>query len=174
VTALHPAMPRSEYDALTERVNLSTLKLFAKSAAHYRHTLEHGRKDTAALRIGRAVHAAVLEPDKFAVEFTLWGGKRYGSAWDAFSAVVTGEILTAPEYELCRSLQAAVRADPHAAPYVTGGMSEVTVLWDQCRARLDYLKPDAIVDLKTARDASPVEFEKASCRPPGTWTRSRP
>jgi hypothetical protein len=167
MTGLFPIMPRDEYDALP-RVNLSSLKLFGKSAAHYKHTIEHGRKDTTALRLGRAVHAAVLEPEKFAVEYTRWTGRRYGSAWEKFREAVTGEILTADEHDLCAALASAVRGDEHAAPYVDGGLPEVTALWEtgafQCRARLDYLKTDAIVDLKTARDASPGEFERASWR----------
>jgi hypothetical protein len=170
MTGLFPIMPRDEYDALP-RVNLSSLKLFGKSAAHYKHAIEHGRRDKDVFRIGRATHMRVFEPEAFADHYLIWNRKRYGRDWDEFDAAAQAdgrEVLTAAEHELVVGVGAAVLADPHAAPHVTGGLPEVTALWDtgtfQCRARLDYLKTDAIVDLKTAADASPEGFMRASWR----------
>ena len=53
-----------------------------------------------------------------------------------------------------RLLEAFVRRDPDLAPLVTGGLPEVTVIWTdgqgrRFKARLDYLNPAAVTDLKT-------------------------
>ena len=44
-------------------VNKSTLWEIRKSPKHYKWLLEHPGEDTPALRIGRAIHMAVLQPD---------------------------------------------------------------------------------------------------------------
>lgn len=50
---------------------------------------------------------------------------------------------------------AMIERDPNLSKAFTGGMAEVSVFWTcpiigvPCKARLDYLKPKAVVDLKT-------------------------
>lgn len=161
-------MPRAQYDTL-ERVNWSRLKEMARSPAHYRWALEHPPEDSDAKKVGRALHLAILEPERFASECVVWtGGRRAGKAWDEFSALHEGkEILTADEAERIEGMRRAVLASPAAAQLVSGGRAEVTMLWDTevvpgvvvpCRGRLDYERPDALVDLKVTRDASPEGF----------------
>ena len=172
-------MPREEYDRL-DRVNWSRLKNILRSPAHYRHGLLEARPDTDALKRGRAVHLAVLEPERFPVECVVWhGGRRAGKEWERFvEEHADREILTEAEYELCLSLNAAVRASPDAARYLAGGRSEVTVTWEAsapplgedagwrfaCKGRLDSVSPLAIVDLKTTKDASPEGFGREAWR----------
>lgn len=172
------SMDRAAYDAITDRVNWSTLKAMGRSPQHYRHGLDNPRADTPSLAMGRATHVAVLEPHLFMAEHVVWkGGRRQGGAWDEFRAEHHDrEILTEEEAAKCLAIQRAVLTNHPASRYVTGGKAEVTALWTEeepamgglsgysipCKARLDYVRPDVLVDLKTTRDASPDAFGRTT------------
>lgn len=154
-----------------EAVNFSTLKDLRRSAAHYRHSLLHPREDTDAMRMGRCIHAATLEPDRFQSRCALWTGlKRAGKKWEKFCDDNGGrEILRKAEWDQCLAVQRAVRSHPAAADLLKSGRAEVTIEWAdsetgiKCKARIDYLA-DAISDLKTCKDASPVTFGRTAWR----------
>lgn len=146
-------------------VNWSTLRELARSPQHYRHRLSTPRADSPAMRLGRARHARILEPERYADEVAVWAGERRGNAWLAFKEACAGrEILTVSEAEEVEAIATAVYAHPTAASLLTGGAAERVVTWTDaatgldCKARLDYLRADAIVDLKTTKDASPRTF----------------
>jgi len=158
---------REDYDSI-ERVNYSSLKLIARSPAHYRHGLLEGRADTDALRMGRVTHLAVLEPERFRSLIAVWDGHaRRGKDWEKFCDQNQGrELLTVEERDLCLAMQQTVRSNRHAMRYISGGQPEVTILWTAevggrsvpCKARLDFDTDDAIVELKTTRNAEPLTF----------------
>lgn len=165
-------MPRSAYDAL-DRANCSKLKLLAKSPAHFRYGSIEEREDTDALKLGRLVDLAVFEPHVFDASVALWSGsdrrtKEGKKAWADFEAANAGkEIITSAEMEEILLLSNAVVRDPIAKRYVTNGKPQITCLWEheivkgfaiEMKARLDYETADFLVDLKTARDASPSGF----------------
>lgn len=175
---LHFNVSRADYDAI-ERVNWSRLRHMKRSPAHYRAALLQKTEDTDAMRLGRATHAAALEPEKFRRQWAVWdGGARRGKAWEAFEAKSAAdglEVLTADQFETCQAIAQAALSDEYSAPYLRGGAAEVTLLWDYtdetgaripCKARPDFAARDvaALVDLKTTRDASPEEFSKACWR----------
>lgn len=62
---------RAEY-AAHEGVNWSTLANMRKSPLHYKHGLEHARKETAALRKGRALHTLLFEPETYASTYAVY------------------------------------------------------------------------------------------------------
>ena len=121
----------------------------------------HQDEDTEAKALGRAIHVAVLEPDDFPRRYTLWNpkdGTRATNAYKAFAAASEAaglEVLLKPDYDKCLAVRDAVHAHPVAAGLLTGGQSEVTITWTDpatglpCKARLDYLRPDMLVDLKS-------------------------
>jgi hypothetical protein len=170
---LMPGLSRAQYDAMGA-VNWSTLKHLSRSPAHYRAALEWV-PDKDSLKVGRAIHLSVFEPEKYGSEVVVWGTEeeqkvRRGKVWDAFAAKHAGkEILTADEAELARNVGRAVRTEATARKYVEGGVGEVSILWSQdgieMKSRLDFLAHcKAIVDLKTTLDASPEGFAKESWR----------
>src|SRR6185312_14979704 len=122
------AMTFDEYAKL-EGINWSTLRHMQKSPAHYLQNLLQKGKDTAAMKLGRAGHVAILEPDKFMSYCVVWdGGTRRGKEWDAFKAANEGrEILTVDEHSTCMAMSAAVRSDAVASRYLTGGVAERVV-----------------------------------------------
>ena len=154
-----------EYQRIS-RVNMSTLKEFRKSPAHYRHRLLCKDNDSPAKRLGRAVHLATLEPERFVSTYVIWNeGRRFGKKWDKFKKVFKGrEILTNEEYARCLAIQQSTRSNQMAMSYLASGAAEITATWIDkktgigCKGRLDFANDSAIVDLKTTRDASPNGF----------------
>lgn len=173
-------LSREAYDALP-RVNWSTAKHMGKSPLHYHHALLADSPDTGPRKRGRATHLAVYEPDRFRSECVVWTeGTRRGKAWEAFKAEHRGrELLTESEHATAVTLAKAVRSSAMAAPFISGGKGEQTVLWVhteptvggvegfslECKARVDFVaNVGAIVDLKTTRDASPEGFGREVAR----------
>lgn len=161
-----------------DAVNASGLKQAAKSPKHYYHSLTNPTPDSPAMRLGRAVHAAVLEPDSFPLRYVVWKGARRGKSWDEFVIAAASdalEILTDTEYDTCLAMRDAVRSHPVAAKYLRRGEAEKVVEWVdgptrlRCKARLDFVTPlgrsrysRTIVDLKTSRDISEHSFERTT------------
>lgn len=160
----------SGYDTI-RAVNFSTLKELERSPAHYAHRLTHPRADTPAMRLGRAVHTAVLEPERFADEVVVFdGATRRGKAWDEFASTHEAHtILKADEHDVCCAIRDAVRGHAVAGPLLAGD-SEVTVEWDDpatglpCKGRIDHLDGDAVFDLKTTGTIDAWAFEAHSAR----------
>lgn len=174
---------REEYDE-SPRDNFSTVKLFAKSPAHFRHEKLNARKkkkgkggDTPSKLFGRCEHLAVFEPDDFARRVAVWDGDRRGKLWKKFAAEnASREILKEPEYQKALTIQKMVRSHPVAGPLCRGGKFEVTIYWTyrspavgaldaweiQMKSRIDFVSELGLTDLKTARDASPDGFGRAA------------
>jgi hypothetical protein len=157
------SVPWPKYKA-DPRISISRLKSAAKSALQYKYDLEHEREDTDALIMGRAVHCAVFEPDKFLSHYVAWrNGRRAGGEWDRFKAAnEAGEILTADDYDRCLEIRKTVRNDKRVIPYLKAGVAEACLYWTDavtgmgCKGRADFVSDSqpAILDLKTTRDIS--------------------
>ncbi len=150
-----------EYCALNA-VNWSTLRELRKSPLHYAHRLAHPSEDTTQRGIARAVHTAVLEPERFMSDYAIFTGpRRAGKEWDAFEAAAgVRTILKTGERDEALAIAAAVRSHPEAAKYLAFGQAEHTVQWTDgetgigCKGRMDWYRPNAIVDLKTLDNVS--------------------
>src|SRR3990167_2318982 len=122
------------------------------------------------MRLGRAAHCAILEPESFAARWGIWEGRRAGGAWEAYLSRLPpdAETLSASEHEQVQAMRAAAFASP-AARYLAGGRAEIQIYWHYrdraCKGRLDYIHPSlGIIDIKTTRDASPRAFAAESWR----------
>ena len=153
-------------------VNFSTLKHMARSPRHYAHAVAAPSEDTDALRIGRAIHAAVLEPEAFLAEYTRWDGDKRTKAFKEFAASASGRtILAGDEYDSCIAIRDAIRTNPDAAAILASGVAEQTIEWVdtttgiKCKARLDWVEPgEQLADLKSARDVAPYEWNRAAAK----------
>ena len=157
-------MRHDEYRALPG-VNWSTLSAMRTSPLHYRHRLEQPREDTPGMRFGRALHCAVLEPDDFPLEWTVYDGRRAGTAWTEFATVNAAKgILTVEDYERVLDARDAVLAHKAARRLLRHGRTEVTLRWvDQatklrCKGRLDHLRGGSLTDLKSTQDIEARTF----------------
>lgn len=156
-----------------DAINWSRLKLLRISALAYRYAEDHpdDEQDTDAMRLGRATHTAVFEPDRFPLEYVVWtGDRRAGKAWEAFCAAAGDRtILTEAQYTRALGIRDAVRNHPLAAPYLVCGEAEKTLTWTDtatglpCKARLDWLC-GCVVDLKTTRSIDRVAMERTTYR----------
>lgn len=180
-------MPRHEYDAI-DALNISRLKEMKRSPLHFHHLLTNPKR-SAPLTLGTATHVAVLEPERYASEFTTWdrmtaGGKsapRTGQYWEAFVATAGKKtILTPDQNALANAIAAAVRFHPTANKYLETGDPEVTLEWNlppelgyddgterkirKAKGRLDWFtivdgRP-CLVGLKTTRDCRHFQFSR--------------
>ena len=149
--------------------------LASRSPAHARAALVEPHPETPALLLGRAVHCRVLEPGTYAGRFVVAplvdrrtnAGK---SAWADLAAAHPGAtILTADDAAVVDGIAASIEAHPLARMIFRRGAAEVSgfftdeVTGAACRIRPDYLRPadSLLIDLKTAQDASPKEFERS-------------
>lgn len=140
----------------------SRLKRMLVSPLHYRHAATTESPDTEALRVGRATHTSILEPDRFALDFTVYTlsktvGEGSRKAWQAFKeANAHRTILDEGDYETALAMRNAVHRHRLARELLIDGDAEVTLTWDHptlrvpCKGRLDYLGPRGIVEVKTA------------------------
>lgn len=176
---VYPGTPMETYHAWDGASN-SRLSKLRQSPAHLRAYLVAPPEETAALRHGRAIHAAILEPDDFASRYVAApeGLDRRTKAgketWDGLlNRFGEGCVLKADEYAMCLAVRDSVHAHQSAGNLLVGpGEIELSCTWKHaqvdgigCKARFDRYTPmiagGAIVDIKTTRDASRREFEKA-------------
>ena len=165
-------IPFEQYDAI-DAESIGSLRELARSPKHYRYARDHHQTDSDALRVGRAAHTAVYEPDNFLRSYVMWSGSvRRGKAWEAFSAAHPDRtIVTAKQYDLAMTIRDAVHADGRAMHYLSQrGERNTTLVWDdietsiRCKARLDFICEEAVVDLVTSSDAMPNRFGRAAVR----------
>jgi hypothetical protein len=157
--------------AALDAVNWSTLKECRKSPKHYKHRLGVPREDTTSLKVGRATHTAVFEPDRFAVDYAVFKGeRRAGKEWAAFCEAHPNEtIIKLDEYERCIAMRDAVRSHPVAGPLLAHGVAERAITWTDtatglhCKARLDWLGL-VLGDLKTTGEIERVRFGMNAAR----------
>lgn len=168
---IHKRIPFADYHAW-EAVSHSALKtLRDKTPAHLAYERAHPREATPAMRLGAAIHMAVLEPAEFDSRYcqgpedarTKEGKARLAEilAWNP-----QADILRGPDWSTCHGVAWAVRNHP-TARLLLDGETECSAAWEQdgllCKARFDAVSKDTrtIVDLKTTRDASPDGFGRA-------------
>ena len=155
----------NEYAAI-DAVNWSTLRAALDSALAYSHRLANPPAETDAMRLGRATHTAVFEPDRLLHEYVIWtGGRRQGNEWEQFKAMHAAQTILRPdEYDCAVAIRDAVRGHKPAAALLRSGMAECTLTWTDeetglaCKARLDWLSDKVLADLKTTRSIDGREF----------------
>jgi hypothetical protein len=159
-------MTEQEYNSLPG-LRATAIKAGAVSMLHMRHCLTApDRADTPALRWGRLVHGAILEPDRTLPLLRTWESRRAGAAWDAFEAEHGAENIVKPdEAAKLNEIARRVWANKTARHLIEATAHEVTVQWSTDeyglgKARLDGWSLSAGgVELKTARDISERRFQ---------------
>lgn len=163
-------MSQADYDAI-RAVNFSSLIHIATSGLLYRHRLNIPGESKSHFTLGSAAHCAILEPDAFESRYAVYAPVRNGKAWEAWQAEHPGvESLKPHEMERALKIRDAVYGHRVAKRLLCGGRAESVVTWTDaatglaCKGRLDYLRPDFLLDLKSDRDPSPAMFERAASK----------
>jgi hypothetical protein len=142
--------------------------------ARFRHQLDTGTSTVKReYDVGHGVHTLVLGAGPEPVEFAGTGANP--EAWqknDDKAAIAKlraeGKVPLRPsDFAAAHAMAAAVKAHPLAAKLFSRGEPERTIIWRDpatgvlCRLKADWLRPDGIVDLKTAESAAEDALSKA-------------
>ena len=174
------SVDKETYHSGTDRLSSSGAKEILRSPAHYilRYGLQAQRpKPTAAMRYGTAAHLLILEGEqKFREQVAANPGinrrtKAGKFEWEDFLAanpkLSADMVFSVEEYDSLYWLRDAVLEHPQASHLLGFGCPEEYIEWDDeetgapCKALVDWMRPDSIVDLKTCADASPDGFARA-------------
>lgn len=136
--------------------------------AKFDHARRHPRPTTKVFDVGHAAHTLVLGagPELVRLPFDEWRTK---AAKDLVAEVREwgGIPLKPAEYDAVQAMADAVVAHPTARKLLDRGQPERTLVWrdDQtgvvCRAKLDWLRADGIVDYKTCDRADAESLRRA-------------
>ena len=170
-------MPEEEYRK-DPAVNKSTLWEMRKSPAHYKYALDHPQPDTPALKFGRALHMAVLEPEAYSKRYivSIDADRRTKAGreqWDAFLAAnADREIISKEDHDVITEMYETVWREAWKTLMDTA--REIPAFWTdeatgiQCKCRWDAMSNKlgryTVVDLKTCADASTAAFTKDALR----------
>ena len=177
-TGLYHNLDETTYHA-HPALSVHLLHEFRRSPAHYQLALAgRGKEATPAMILGRAVHAAVLEPESFGLGWVCGPETRRGKAWDQAEASAHSldmEILPESEYNRVIAIASAVRAHPAATKLLAESEGDREVSWfagidDQhggtrpARGRCDAICHDLkiIWDLKTCQSANPQDLQRVT------------
>lgn len=167
---LHPGESFETYRGI-DAINASKLLRGLKTAAELREAIEHpDTESTAALEFGKALHVAVLQPDRFGDLVSLGpinpGTKKCytetSKAWAEFRAETPDSIalIAHDDYEKIQRMRDAIHAHPNARSIVNAaGHRECIQVWNDpetgilCKSRHDLIVPSHIFsDLKSTLD----------------------
>lgn len=160
-----PGIPHETY-LRAPGLSRSRLKTLLSSTPHeFKHA--ESTEETPSMRLGTALHLAVLEQERFAElvrpkpknDMRTNAGKAASAAWDEANP---GKIAV-PEAEYALAVEAArmVRSKRGPATALREGDAELSMWWDQggvlCKSRADFCSVDRgfVCDIKvTQRDLS--------------------
>ncbi len=167
---VYPDTPMELYHRW-EAASNSRLSQLLRSPAHLEAYLDEPQKDTLALKLGRAIHTAILEPDSFDSNFVIAGtceetkkdGNRCtndGKVFDAKKGWLCGVhgknaialddrrlVLTADHYATCKGARDSVHTTYRAASRLLrgDGRVELSAVWNhgdvRCKGRFDRHSP---------------------------------
>ena len=163
-------MPNDAYHSHPEGISSTGLKSVLRSPAHFKFQAAH--TPSRAMELGTAIHAALLEPDRFAADYVLLRevkDRRASEYKEAVKTHGTEVVLTAGESDNVIGMQEAVLSNPLMRSRLTGeGWRELSLFVRDpatdvlIRVRYDLLLTDGtIVDVKKTQDARPDAFSRA-------------
>lgn len=155
-----------------DAVNWSTLKSMATSPLEYRYRLSTPVESTAAMRLGTAFHALLLEPDSFAARYAVepdFGdcrAKANKAARDEWREAHAGvAMLSQRDHDAAHRMRDAVMAHDVAAEYLRDlELREHSWTWTDaetglvCKARQDGITEHDHVSVKSTLDPTPFAF----------------
>lgn len=154
-------------------ISSTDLKHLLRSPAHYKAAKEDPFEDSAALRLGRAIHCAVLEPAKFEAFYK--PAEKVDSRTTYGKTVVEARrkevgVTWLPVEERARVLRirdSVLNNEKIKRCFHEDSRTEVSCYWRDeetnvlCKARADLLSNLIIYDLKTTEDATETAFLRA-------------
>lgn len=156
-----------------DRPELSATQLKSMAAGWRVFEAEHitktaPRQESAAMALGSAIHAAILEPDRFDADYVCippqCDDKRTKAYKDWAAAHAGKKHLKQDEWLPIEKLRQGIRHDKMTSTLLNSGQVETEHFWEsfgvKCRAKMDWLTEPIIVDIKTCQDATENAFAK--------------
>ncbi len=189
------SITREQYNAIPA-VNFSLLKKYMQSPAHFYQEFTFGQDsddaetESKALRMGKAIHAYVLEPEKFKenyvfidfeerpVKVSKSGGPadyrtKANKEWREnlighYRTFGKSVLNSKDEFDEISAMGKSVKDNKAASILLNGCVNEEIIEWVdadtgvRCKAIVDFNKPSKALhgDLKSMEDASPEAFGK--------------
>lgn len=150
-------------------VNWSSLKHMGVSPLHYQYRQRVPEARKPSFVFGGAVHTSLLEPELFDSRYAVFDGVRRGKEWERWQEEHPGcESLKPAEKTRVVETVLSIQEHAEAARLLSHGRREEVLTWTDeatglaCKGRLDWIRPDLIVDLKTTRNPAPEKFARAT------------
>lgn len=178
---VHMDLPESVYHGAMPLLSQSGMKVLARSPAHFADMDPAAtRKETPAMMLGTAFHAAVLQPDRFGSMYAVdpkmpKRSNEEKAAWRDWQAERPRmRLLDQDDMNMVMAWREAVMGHAGARTLIESALSErtteVTIVWTcpetgvVLKARLDAFTEEfnAIIDLKTALTVEPDAYAKAA------------
>ena len=126
-------LPNEEYHK-SPGVSKSMLDVFSRSPHHYwwqyKSGESPGRTESAPMRQGTIIHTAILEPDRFEVDYVVseFKDKRTKAYKELVLSAAENEqdVLTLTEYDMAMRCRDSVFKNPHAAAAFADGIPELS------------------------------------------------
>lgn len=158
-------LPEEDYHSNAALSKTALWTLYNKTPYHFFH---RAKKETGAMKFGKAAHTAILEPSQFEERFVKGPDDRRGNKWkDAMEAAGEKTLLTASEYDDALFMRDVLMKDATLYKLLNGkSLVEQSAFWNDggvdMRCRPDFVRPDLklMIDLKSTTDASPYSFAK--------------
>ena len=161
-------MPNEDYHSY-EGISKSGLDKIARSPAYFKGVKQ--KEPTRAMAIGTAIHAAILEPERFDTEYCITEAKlRTAKEYKDAKAIHGGELtLTATEGDKVLGMRQAVQNNQEAMAALNAeGKAELSAFCKDpetgitIRARFDWITNDrVVVDVKKTQDVRIPKFIKS-------------
>lgn len=153
---IHDDVPELDYHS-DPTLSASGAKTLLHSPARFAWERENGTKASDAMDLGTLVHTLVLRSRDKRLVVCPFDSMRTKAAQEWAEKVGTaGQIVvTHKQVRQAIAIAKAVHTHPLAGAIFTEGRAEVTLVWDdpetgvRMRGRIDWLRANAIVDLKT-------------------------
>lgn len=136
--------------------------------AKFRHNQLNARKDTKAFDMGHAAHQLVLGAGPKLVRIDADEWRTNAIKAEVAEVRASGGVPLKPaDWDAVHAMAAALKGHPIAPKLFTHGAPEQSMVWRDkatgvlCRAKVDWLTRDGIVDYKTARTVRPASLPKA-------------
>lgn len=168
-SGIHDGIPEALYFADTDALSASGAKVLLRNPARFRWEQDNPRPSSDAMDLGSIAHHLILHRGgkTLVVDAYDWRAKanqqaRKDARAKGIVCIHRGELLAASK------MARAVRTHPTARAIFSDGTPEASMWWTdpdtgaRCRGRVDWLRDGWVIDLKTARDASPEGFAKAA------------
>ncbi len=156
-------MTEAEYRPLPG-LNQSSIPHILKSGAHYLANLSEPRS-TEALEFGNAFHMYVLEPEKFKAKYvvkSLDGRTIKGKQEKLVLQASNMKLISKEDFYCIKKMDDNIKKHSIASKLLVGGYTEQVLRFKlrasngnevECKAKLDYLLSETILDLKNSRDS---------------------